>query len=56
MLMPYTAEINPQGATADAKLEDLVRQLRRQNEQLKRIFEETSKELIEIKKKMEENG
>ena len=55
MGIPYTAEINPRGTTTEARLEDLIHQLRRQNEQLKRIFDETSKELNEIKKKMEES-
>ncbi|MBQ8140619.1 MAG: hypothetical protein IJ038_02870 [Clostridia bacterium] len=38
MSIPFTAEINPKGNTAEQKQEDLIRQLRRQNEQLKVII------------------
>lgn len=49
MAMQLTSVINPKGATADEKLSDLVRQLARQNTELKLIIEDLYKQLAEVK-------
>lgn len=43
MALPLKGEINPKGTTTEARLEDLVRQLQRQNKELKIIIEDLYK-------------
>lgn len=45
MAIPLTTEINPHGATAEARQEDLIRQLRIQNQQLKIIIADIYKQI-----------
>lgn len=49
-MIPFHAEINPTGATAERRLESLVSQLRLQNEQLRVIINDLYKQ-IEKKEK-----
>ena len=53
MGIPFTAEINPNGLTVAEKQENLIYQLRRQNEQLKRNFEDIDRQFAELKKLMQ---
>lgn len=49
-MIPYTARIQPKGNTTEAIQEDLIRQLRAQNEQLKIIIADLYREIGELKK------
>lgn len=53
MGIPFTAQINPKGATVAERQEDLIRQLRRQNEQLKCNFEDIDRQFTELKKQLQ---
>ena len=50
MAIPFTARINPVGATAEERQEELIRQLRQQNLQLEVIINDIYRQLSEVKK------
>jgi hypothetical protein len=50
MAIPFTAEINPRGATPEQKQADLISQLRVQNRQLNIIIQDLYREIDMIKK------
>ena len=50
MSIPFTSSISPKGETTDEKLNNLVRQLTRQNTELKLIIEDLYKQISEVKK------
>lgn len=54
MGIPFTAEINPRGSTTEARQAELIRQLRIQNEELKRQFEDIDKRFQQMQKKIQE--
>lgn len=49
MAIPVTTEINPRGADVGARLEELIRQLRIQNTELKLIVNDIYGELETLK-------
>ena len=50
MAIPFTAEINPRGATPQEKQADLISQLRVQNKELRILIQDLYKEIDAIKK------
>ena len=49
-MIPIRTEINPRGVTAEDKLNDLVRQLRRQNEELVACLQDLQRQITEGRK------
>jgi hypothetical protein len=45
MAIPFTTEINPRGSSPEERQEDLIRQLRIQNQQLKIIIADIYKQI-----------
>lgn len=49
MAIPFTAEINPRGNTAEERQSDLVRQLQIQNKELRVIIDDLYRQLEETR-------
>ena len=49
MSIPFTAEINPKGTTADELQRDLIRQLKTQNKELAVIIKDLYEQIEKVK-------
>lgn len=50
MMIPLKTEINPKGRTTEEKQNDLIRQLRQQNTELKNIIADLYRQIEGLKK------